>query len=509
MVNPYLTVGDVSGLVEFLQRAFDGAIVRQIKQPDGRIEHAEVQVGNSLLMIGPSHVESLARSHDEHRPGTFYVFAADVDAVYRRAMICGASAWQAPADTFYGDRVAAVTDTNGNVWWIATRARPLGAEELQKRADEHWHKRGSVPVDQIAKAQRGSRADGLGMSEQIGTPPVGYKSVNSYLTVVDVPRLIEFLKGTFDAVVTAQIKQPDGKIEHAEVRVGDSLVMVGPPLVDSIIRTQDRHRPGTFYVFVADVDATCRRAAALGAEIWEPPAEAFYGDRIAGFTDANGNRWWIATRKEALGPAELQERAEQHWHVRTQAVGKSVTKSVLLEFLRSHRHAVEASQGEEGFPEAALVQFVVNDRFELFFDSFDSTRKVANLRRDPRVAFVIGGHTVGDARTVQYEGMVDVPDGAELEYLKSSYFSVHPDGPRRSRQRGISYFRVRPRWIRYTNFNAAPAQIVVFEGAALADDQAQGGAAASPYAEPQTLWRPHVEQERYFNSFLSSTRATL
>ncbi len=344
------------------------------------------------------------------------------------------------------------------------------------------------------------------MREQIGTPPAGYKLVNSYLTVVDVPKLIEFLKGTFDAVVTAQIKQHDGKIEHAEIRVGDSLVMVGPPRVDALIRTQDRQRPGTFYVFVADVDATCRKAAALGAEIWEPPAETYYGDRVAGFTDTNGNRWWIATRKESLSPAELQERAEQHWHVRTQAVGKSVTKAVLLEFLRRHRYAVEASHGEEGFPEAALVQFVVNDQLELFFDSFDSTRKVANLRRDPRVAFVIGGHTAGDARTVQYEGMVDVPTGAELEYLKSSYFALHPDGPRRSGQRGISYFRVRPRWIRYTNFNAAPAQIVVFEGAALGPDQAQEGAAASPYVEPKTPWRPDFEQERYFNPFLSSTR---
>ena len=144
MVNPYLTVGDVPVLVEFLQQAFGGVVTRQIKQPDGRIEHAEVQVGDSLLMIGPSHVESRMRSHDEHRPGTFYVFATDVDAVYRRAMTCGASAWQAPADTFYGDRVAAVTDTNGNVWWIATRGKPLGPQELQKRADEHWHKRGSA-----------------------------------------------------------------------------------------------------------------------------------------------------------------------------------------------------------------------------------------------------------------------------------------------------------------------------------------------------------------------------
>jgi len=144
MVNPYLTVGDVPVLVEFLQQAFGGVVTRQISQPDGRIEHAEVQVGDSLLMIGPPRVESLMRSHDAHRPGTFYVFAADVDAVYTRAMTCGASAWQAPASTFYGDRVAAVTDTNGNVWWIATRGKPLGPEELQERADEHWHKRASA-----------------------------------------------------------------------------------------------------------------------------------------------------------------------------------------------------------------------------------------------------------------------------------------------------------------------------------------------------------------------------
>ena len=74
-----------------------------------------------------------------------------------------------------------------------------------------------------------------------------------------------------------------------------------------------------------------------------------------------------------------------------------------------------ASHAAEGPPEAALVGFLVNNRLELFFDSFDSTRKVANLRRDPRIAFVIGGYTIGDERTVQYEGVVDVPTGAEFE----------------------------------------------------------------------------------------------
>ena len=139
-VNPYITVGNVLALIEFLQRTFDGVVTEQIIQPDGRIEHAEVRIGGSLLMIGPPEVDSLIRTHEEHRPGTFYVFVADVDATYQRALACNARVWEAPTDRFYGDRVAAVTDTTGNVWWIATREKTLSHEQLQARADQRWHK---------------------------------------------------------------------------------------------------------------------------------------------------------------------------------------------------------------------------------------------------------------------------------------------------------------------------------------------------------------------------------
>src|ERR1035438_9283011 len=119
----------------------------------------------------------------------------------------------------------------------------------------------------------------------------------------------------------------------------------------------------------------------------------------------------------------------------------SMTRASLLEFLKLHRYGVEASHTVEGAPEAALVGFVVNDRLELFFDSFDSTRKVANLRRDPRIAFVIGGYIIGDERTVQYEGVVDVPTGAQLQQFQRDYFAIQPDGIRRSKLPGITYFR--------------------------------------------------------------------
>lgn len=170
---------------------------------------------------------------------------------------------------------------------------------------------------------------------------------------------------------------------------------------------------------------------------------------------------------------------------------------------------MEASIAAEGAPEAAPVEFVVNEGLELFIDSFESTRKVANLRCDPRVAFVIGGQTLGDARTVQYEGTVDSPSGAELEQYKSDYFTTHPEGIRRSKLPGISYFRVRPRWIRYANFNAAPAQIVVFEGAALGGDhRVEGRRSTSPYTQLKRPWQPKSEPDAVFNVLANSGEST-
>jgi Pyridoxamine 5'-phosphate oxidase len=142
----------------------------------------------------------------------------------------------------------------------------------------------------------------------------------------------------------------------------------------------------------------------------------------------------------------------------------SLTQSDLLAFIRLHRYAVEVSNSASGPPQAALVGFVVNDRLELFFDCFESTRKVANLRRDPRISLVIGGTVAGDERTVQIEGVADEPTGAELAQFKATYFADLPDGRRRSRLPSIRYFRVRTNWVRYTNLNVAPAEVVVFDG---------------------------------------------
>lgn len=134
----------------------------------------------------------------------------------------------------------------------------------------------------------------------------------------------------------------------------------------------------------------------------------------------------------------------------------------LLQFLRQHRLAVECSVSETNAPQAAVVGIAVTDRFEIIFDTLDSTRKAVNLRRSPRLAFVIGGLTDGEERTVQYEGIADEPTGADLERVKDVYYSVYPDGPDRLSWPGLIYVRVRPTWIRYTDYTVVPTAIAEF-----------------------------------------------
>jgi general stress protein 26 len=144
-----------------------------------------------------------------------------------------------------------------------------------------------------------------------------------------------------------------------------------------------------------------------------------------------------------------------------------MTAAELLTFMRGHSLAVQASVSPSSSPQAAVVGFVVSDSFEVFFDSVDSTRKVTNLRRNPRVAFVIGGPTEGHERTVQYEGVADEPAGDELERLKQLYFARFPDGPSRQSWPGLVYIRARPTWIRYSDFSQTPVHIEEFDAGRL------------------------------------------
>jgi hypothetical protein len=139
-----------------------------------------------------------------------------------------------------------------------------------------------------------------------------------------------------------------------------------------------------------------------------------------------------------------------------------MTRAAVLEFIRGHSLAVQTSVSASFSPQAAVVGFIVTDQFELFFDTLDATRKVTNLRQNPHIAFVIGGYADGDERTVQYEGIADEPTGSDLIQLKEQYFLRFPDGRNRQTWPGLIYVRARPRWLRFSDFNRTPPDIVEF-----------------------------------------------
>ena len=134
-----------------------------------------------------------------------------------------------------------------------------------------------------------------------------------------------------------------------------------------------------------------------------------------------------------------------------------MTKQEIYNFIRRHKLGVLATVSSSQVPEAAVVGIAVTNDLELVFDTLGETRKCRNLRLNPRIAFVIGWD---DEITLQYEGEAKEPRGSELERYKQVYFEKWPDGVERERWPGITYFRVRPTWMRYSDFNKNPPQVI-------------------------------------------------
>jgi len=134
----------------------------------------------------------------------------------------------------------------------------------------------------------------------------------------------------------------------------------------------------------------------------------------------------------------------------------SMTRDELLPFLRKHRLGVQSTVSSSGDPQAAVVGIAVTSELEIVFDTVDTSRKCRNLRANPRIAFVIGWD---QEITVQLAGIADEPTGKERERVLETYFAAYPDGPDRLAWKGITHFRVRPTWIRYSDFNV-PGKIV-------------------------------------------------
>jgi PhnB protein len=246
MVTPYLVAENGPALLEFAKQAFAAEETFSAVGTAGGL-HAEVRIGDSMLMMGggiPGHeFRATPKTHALH------LYVEDVDAVYKKALAAGATSIDEPRDQEYGERSASVKDPAGNIWYIAT------------------HKGESY----IAK---------------------GLNNVNAYLHPLRAEPVITFLKRAFGAQELAKYASPDGVVHHAEIRVGDSVVEMGEPFG---AHTKYGPMPALFYLYVADCDAVYRRALAAGAKSTQDPADQPYGDRTSAVTDPFGNTWYIAT----------------------------------------------------------------------------------------------------------------------------------------------------------------------------------------------------------------------
>ena len=132
--------------------------------------------------------------------------------------------------------------------------------------------------------------------------PAGHNAVSPYLVVKDVAKMIDFLITVFEGEKIEGFLKPDGSLMHGEVKIHDSVIMIG--------QAQPEWSPQTnmIHIYVEDVDATYEKALASGAQSIMPPADQFYGNRESGVTGPMGNSWWIATHKEDLSHEEMMER---------------------------------------------------------------------------------------------------------------------------------------------------------------------------------------------------------
>jgi len=140
------------------------------------------------------------------------------------------------------------------------------------------------------------------MPKKVRPIPKGFHAVTSSLVQVDATKTIDFCKKAFGAKLLMKIAAPGGKIAHAEIQIGDSIVMLNDEM-------QEPATPAGLFLYVEDVDKTFAKAVKAGATTVMEPQDMFWGDRFARVKDPSGNGWGIATHIEDVDPKEMKKRA--------------------------------------------------------------------------------------------------------------------------------------------------------------------------------------------------------
>ncbi len=143
--------------------------------------------------------------------------------------------------------------------------------------------------------------------------PEGYHALTPYLAVDDAARAIDFYERAFGARERGRMPAPDGRVAHAELAIGDSVVMLSDPFPQETCKapTELGGTSVAVFLYVEDVDAVVQRAVDAGATVTTPVEDQFWGDRYGKVTDPFGHEWQIATHKEDLTPEEIAERGKE------------------------------------------------------------------------------------------------------------------------------------------------------------------------------------------------------
>jgi PhnB protein len=143
-VTPWIISRDSAGLIDFLDVAFGAEEIARVVGDDGSIGHAEVRIGDSVVMMFD------AKPHWPNTPAFFRLYVTDGDAVFQQALRAGATSVTEMTHLFWGDRVGRVRDPFGNLWWIQTRVEDVSLEEMERRATE---KKWVDAMDYVQSAQ--------------------------------------------------------------------------------------------------------------------------------------------------------------------------------------------------------------------------------------------------------------------------------------------------------------------------------------------------------------------
>ncbi len=148
------------------------------------------------------------------------------------------------------------------------------------------------------------------MKTNVKPIPEGYHSVTPYLILTNAAKAIEFYKKVFGAQELARMATPNGKVAHAEIQIGNSIIMLADECPEWDARSPQTIGGSPVFVslYVEDVDAVVGQAVAAGAKLFKPVQDQFYGDRSGSITDPFGHKWNIATHKEDVSPEEMKRR---------------------------------------------------------------------------------------------------------------------------------------------------------------------------------------------------------